>query len=99
MMAQEIITPSGIKLRCQEISESDNNLGCFVAFCKRYRGMQMMDYGTSRLPEADKYIDDHKQVCKEQAERSKEAKDDSEEEGRPDKNKYIAGTTSTSNEI
>src|SRR5437667_3932475 len=73
----EITTPSGLVLRCEEISENDYHLGCFAMYCKRYWGTQMKDYGTSRLPEADKFVDDHKLVWKEQAERSK-IQDDAE---------------------
>src|SRR2546429_3081567 len=68
---ERITTPSGITLPCQEISENDFDFGSFVTYCKRYWGIQMKDYGTTRCPEADKFIDDHKLAWKEQAERSK----------------------------
>lgn len=40
----------------------------------------MQDYGTTKCPEADKYIDDHKLVWKEQAERSN-TQGDAKEDG------------------
>jgi hypothetical protein len=46
-------------------------LSYYVAFCKRYWGTQMNDYGTSTRPEADKFIDDNKSIWKTQAEQGK----------------------------
>jgi hypothetical protein len=78
-------TPSGLRLPCREISESHDTLGCYVKYCKRYWATQMMDYGTTRCPEAEQYINDHKLAWKAQAERSKihgPAGDESEYKGR-----------------
>ena len=77
-------TPSGLKLPCRKISESDDTLGCYVKYCKWYWTTQMMDYGTTRCPEAEQYINDHKLAWKAQAERSKihgPAGDESEYKG------------------
>jgi hypothetical protein len=92
---EEITTPSGFVLRCEEISENDRHLRGFALYCKRYWGTQMKDYGTSRLPEADKYIDDHKLVWKEQAERSR-TQDDAEGNGSPDEDRGILENTKMS---
>ena len=81
--SNRITTPSGLDIECQEISESDRKFGTYVTYCKRYWGTQMEDYGTTTCQEADKYIDDHKLVWKEQAERSKTRRD-AEENGNSD---------------
>ena len=54
----------------------------------------MKDYGTSRWPEADKYIEDHELLWKEQAERSKTQVD--AEDGSSDEDRDISGNTRTS---
>ena len=77
-------TPSGLRLPCRDISESHDTLGFYVKYCKRYWATQMTDYGTTRCPEADQYINDHKLAWKAQAERSKihgPAGDESEYKG------------------
>ena len=64
-------TPSGIHLECQEISETNLKLGSYVAYCKRFWGTEMKDYGSTTCPEADKYINDNKLVWEAQAKQSK----------------------------
>ena len=70
-MTEITTTPSGVELRCQEIDESDKELGTYVTYCKRYWGSQMKDYGDTTCPEADKYINDNKETWEEQAKQSK----------------------------
>jgi hypothetical protein len=79
-MAQVIeITPSGLQITCQEISESDKKNGHFVTYCKRYWGTQMKDYGSSICPEAGTFIGRNKSAWKEQAERDASEHEDLED--------------------
>jgi hypothetical protein len=72
-------TPSGLKITCQEIGESDEENGHFATYCKRYWGTQMKDYGSSICPEADRFINRNKFAWKRQAERDASEHEDLED--------------------
>jgi len=65
-----LIPPRPPRFKRKPINEDDEDFGHYVTYCEKYWG-HAEDYGPSKWPLADKFINDHKDTWKMQAERDK----------------------------
>ena len=66
----QVIPPKLLRLKRKPINEDDEDFGYHATYCEKYWG-HTDDYGPSKWPLADKFINDHKDTWKMQAEQDK----------------------------